>query len=258
MKTIFLTPDVGSQLNGEMLSSLSFELPHRIHFHDPSKEKRTFLRVAQAEFYHSWFNVDESSNMFTINGSVTKIPPGQYTVLSLTDAIGPALSFNIGTGHFTLTHPEPFTIGGTLGRLMGYREGDRSGANGVLVFHRGANTIFTSCLYIRSPSLTTANFSTATQRGDTLCKIPVKAPAFQPIFFDGGEAVELKTPHDVHSLEIDIVDSRGELVDFRGASWGITLELSSRGGDGDVAQNMSQPVPVAESTTNTQSALMSM
>jgi hypothetical protein len=121
MKTIFLTPDEGSQLNGDMLSSLSFELPHRIHFHDPSKEKRTFLWVAQAEFYHSWFNVDESSNVLTINGSVTKIPPGQYTVLSLTDTIGPALTFDIGTGHFTLTHPEPFTIGGTLGRLMGYR-----------------------------------------------------------------------------------------------------------------------------------------
>jgi hypothetical protein len=119
MKTIFITPDVGSQLNGDMLSSLSFELPHRINFHDPSKETRTFLRVSQAEFCHSWFNVDETSNVLTINDSVTKIPSGQYTVLSLTDAIGPALTFDIGTGHFTLTHPEPFTIGGTLARLMG-------------------------------------------------------------------------------------------------------------------------------------------
>jgi hypothetical protein len=258
MKTIFITPDVGSQLNGDMLSSLSFELPHRIHFHDPSKETRTFLRVAQADFCHSWFNVDETSNALTINDSVTKIPPGQYTVLFLTDAIGPALTFDICTGHFTLTHSEPFTIGGTLARLMGYREGDQSGANSVLVFQRGANMIATSCLYIRSPSLTTANFSTATQRSDTLCKISVKSPAFQPIFFDGGEAVELKTPHDVHSLEIEIVDSRGELVDFRGAAWGITLELSTRdGGSDDGAQKMSRPVPVALSTTNTQSQFIS-
>jgi hypothetical protein len=223
MKTIFLTPDVGSQLNGEMLSLLSFELPHRIHFHDPSKESRSFLRVAQAEFYHSWYNVDEISNTLTINGSVTKISLGQYTVLCLTDAIGPALTFDIDTGPFAYTHTEPFTIGGTLGRLMGYREGDRSGTNGVLVFRRGANMIFTSCLYIRTTSLTTANFSTATQCSDTLCKIPVKAPGFQPIFFDGGEAVELTTPHDVHSLDIEIVDSRGKLVDFRGVAWGVIL-----------------------------------
>jgi hypothetical protein len=258
MKTIFLTPDVGSQLNGDMLSSLSFELPHRNNIQDPSKETRKFLRVSQAEFCHSWFNVDESSNVMTINGSNVKVPPGQYTMLSLTDAIGPALTFDIGTGHFVYTHTEPFVIGGTLARLMGYREGDRSGANGVLVFHRGANMIFTSCLYIHTPSLTTANFSTATQRSDTLCKISVKSLAFQPIFFDGGEAVELTTPHDVHSLEIEIVDSRGELVDFRGVAWGITLELSTRGdsGGGDGTQKMSLPVPVAESTTNTQSALM--
>jgi hypothetical protein len=255
-KTIFLTPDPQSQLNGDMLSSLLFALLHRIHFHDPSKETRTFLRVSQAKFCHSWFNIDETSNVLTINDSVTKIPPGQYTVLSLTDAIGPVLTFDIGTGHFTYTHTEPFTIGGTFARLMGYREGDRSGNKGVLVFHRGANMIATSCLYIRSPSLTTANFSTATQRSDTLCKIPVKGPAFQPNFFDGGKAVELKTPHDVHSLEIEIVDSRGELVDFRGAAWGITLELSTRG-DGGGAQNMSLPVPVAESMTRTQSQLMS-
>jgi hypothetical protein len=178
MKTIFLTPDPQSQLNGDKLSLLSFELPHRIQFHDPSKETRTFLRVSQAEFCHSWFNVDESSNVMTINGSNVKVPPGRYMVLSLIDTIGPALSFDIGTGHFTYTHTEPFTIGGTLSRLMGYREGDRSGRGDVLVFYRGANTIATSCIYIRTPSLTTANFSTATQRADTLCKIPVKAPVF--------------------------------------------------------------------------------
>jgi hypothetical protein len=220
MKKLFLSSDtVAARRNGSMLSQFQFDLTNELHTHDATKTTRTFIQVDNTQLFQSWHNI--VGGTLSVNGAITAVPEGQYTAIELMKALAPLdLSFSNTTGMFTLNGGG--TLGGTLGRIMGFDEG----ADG---FTRSANMISTSNVFVRTPRLDTPNFSSVDGRADVLCNIPVQAPAFKAIFYTGTQQeTEILTAHDLHTLSIELLDDRGALLDLRGTPWSMTINLVSR------------------------------
>jgi hypothetical protein len=132
MKKLFLSSDtVAARRNGSMLSQFVFDLTNELHTHDATKTIRTFIQVDNMQLFHSWYNI--VGGTLSVNGIPSSVPDGQYTAIELMKALAPLdLSFSNTTGRFSLNGGG--TLGGTLGRVMGFDEG----ADG---FTRSANII---------------------------------------------------------------------------------------------------------------------
>jgi hypothetical protein len=229
MRKIFLSPTKESRLNGSLLSLLSFDLSGQdFHTHDHSQATRIYLRVASGTLFHSFTNVDEDNGWIQCGTDRVVIQQGQYTAVSLRDAIIAAatgtelrlLTFSGVTGRYSLTTLLP--LSGGLRDLMGFDDG-------AIGFARSANMIRTTNLYIRSTNLVTNNFNTLDGTANTLCTIQVNVPPFEPIFVktDLDSASVIENAHDLTRLDISITDDAGRLVNFRGISWSLCLFLST-------------------------------
>jgi hypothetical protein len=229
---LFLTPDPASQRNGSKLSSVSFDL-RDLHAHDYTLSRRGFLRVAQARFMHSWANVGASNNTISAGGIIVSVPVGVYSATSLLTAIltaatGPltGLRFNSSTGMYEGVAG----VSGSLGGLMGFSGG---------YFSSPANLIFTSSVNIKVTNIITSNFSSRDNSQNTLTSVDVRAAQYEPIFYESSEWSTIDNAHDLHKIDMEITDDRGDLIDFRGTPWklvvyyriGQSVDEASSGGD---------------------------
>ncbi|KAJ1440548.1 hypothetical protein B484DRAFT_427392 [Ochromonadaceae sp. CCMP2298] len=230
---LFLTPDSASQRNGSKLSSVSFDLKG-LHLHDYTLSKMGYLRVATARFLHFWANVNATNNTVSAGGVIVTVAVGVYTAQSLLTAIlaaatGPltGLRFDSNTGMYTGVVG---AVSGTLGTIMGFSGGS---------FVRPANLIFTGSINVRVTNIITSNFSSRDSSQNTLASIDVKAPSYEPIFYESDEWSHIENAHDLHRIDLELIDDRGDLLDFRGSSWKMVLyyktslvDQFSRAGDG--------------------------
>ncbi|KAJ1397488.1 hypothetical protein B484DRAFT_406960 [Ochromonadaceae sp. CCMP2298] len=214
---LFLTPDAVSQRNGSKLSIVSFDL-RGLHLHDFTLSKQGYIRVATARFLHSWANVNATNNTVSAGGVIVTVAVGVYTAQSLLTAIlaaatGPltSLRFDSATKMYTGVVG---AVSGTLSGIMGFSGG---------VFVRPANLIFTGSITVRVTNIITSNFSSRDSSQNTLASIDVKAPSFEPIFYESTEWSHIENAHDLNRLDLELVDDRGVPLDFRGVEWKLVI-----------------------------------
>jgi hypothetical protein len=189
-----------------------------LHIHDYTHSRLGYIRVATARFLHSWTNVGSGNNSISAGGIIVTVAVGVYTAQSLLTAIltaatGPltSLNFSSSTGMYGGVVR---IVSGSLGGIMGFSNG---------VFNRPANLIFTGSINVRVTNIITSNFASRDSSQNTLASVDVRAATFEPIFYDSTEWKQIENAHDLHQIDLEFSDDRGDLIDFRGAAWKLVV-----------------------------------
>lgn len=216
--------------NGSMNSKLEFnDLP--LIQRRPGC-RRIVFGVDHCTFPNSLYNVSSYWNRIVFSGVEYIVIPGNYSVdtlmVYLQNAIsGLTVTFNETTGKLTLAHEtlENFTIAGTLLYILGFDEDLTYTATfnqlkaPYCVDLRGTNR-----LVVRAPALVSQNRDHDTKRS-FLLSLRADVPAYEQITYDNPNLVGCTmSPSTIcDDFFVQIEDEDGNLVDFNGNHWYMTL-----------------------------------
>lgn len=237
---ILLTPTGATSLFNDLhYSDVQFGIP----FH--RKETNTYMSVsfASAVFPASYFNIESFQNTLVISSdgistTTYTVPEGNYTYATFKTALmtllptGFSLLYDISSGVFTLTNSTSFTITNetTCWQALGKVQRTELVAtykNSMYycVFPNPANFLGPCKLVIQCPNLSFENWNTG-NKGHYLGDVNVTAPPFGTTAFEDQSAIEMFFDDVIlngSEIRIRITDEYGNLLNFRGVPWFITL-----------------------------------
>jgi hypothetical protein len=171
----------------------------------------------------SFYNINESNNVFVYNSVPYTVTPGNYSATQLITALQtliPALTITLNrvTNKFVFTQATSFTIGGVASSMsvsLGFLAG---------IVYTGATITSVNCCNLAGPSrlqictnLLVENFDSSGGNTNILMTIPVTAVPGSFIYHN--ELVDndmiLKNP-SITSIDVDVKDENGNLLNFNG------------------------------------------
>jgi hypothetical protein len=241
-KQLFLSSDgdQAEKLNGDMNSYIRYSLPRLVE----SKPGALYssIRLNHAEIPYSFFLVNQYNNTLAFrsgNSAYSRtIEQGNYDSDTLTAALHAAflpaqisISIDQLNGKLTFTSDSPFTILGesTLGGILGFEAADYvgifDGTSYAIQPPYSLNLLGVRNILVKT-NLIMDNFTSRSSDKSILKSIPVNVPPFGLISFsDSTQSETLIKNKQVDSLEIQLVDDSGFLLDFQGQSWSIAMEV---------------------------------
>lgn len=236
---VLLSPAGADTLyNGDSFSDVQFILP--LH----KKELNTYTTVAfpSAIFPASYFNVEDYQNKIDLLVGADTIqvvvPEGNYTYETYVTAVVPllptgmSLDYSISNGLFTMSSDTAFTVLASTTNCLSLGMPKNEDFIAVLtdskykaVFPYPANFLGPTKIFVECPSLGIENWNTGS-RSRYLGDVTVTASPYELTYFEDASAVEMYFDDglvDGSSLHVQIKDELGNLLNFRGVAWYLTL-----------------------------------
>jgi hypothetical protein len=226
----------GQLLNGTKKSRLNFTFPQLVQRRDGVSECR--IGIDHAVFPVSFYVINDSNNFvhfmdeYSDEEKFLQVPEGNYTARELAAELMALYTFwsitiSDRTGKYTITPSRLIRIyaDSTIYPILGLEQGQE--------YHQGpgiplecafpANLFGTQRLIIRAPNITCPN-QTVNGQG-FLLSLPANSAPFEEIVYDNTTDDSCLLPPDfsTDSIEIHIVDDRGNFVDFNNIDWSIVL-----------------------------------
>ena len=241
---INLTSNTATTINGSFLSDSYFEF--RGLLKDETDIIKRQISLVSAQIPVSFYNVNYTNNKIVFKKSAdagyttTTIAVGNYNantfMTTLTNLFLSALSLTVTislsktTGIITISCPTNFSISplSTCYELLGFVNGTTyTSSVGFLAPPYPINLLGIKTLQIKSPSLSTQNYSSYTKSHNTLlATLSVDATLFGQINYHN--YTDLRTSFsnvELNGIDIQFYDENDNLVNFNGVNWSITLAI---------------------------------
>lgn len=232
--------------NGDFLSSVYFQFNGLLK--DDSSIQAVYISIQNAQFPYSFYNINIYNNLLrlSVNGNpavVLTLTRGNYnantliteiqsqlTSAAITDititisSITGLLTFTKASGTFTL-----FSSGSTCFKVLGFNPTlDYTSVTSVLIAPYPLNLLGTLKLRIASYSLPTSSLDSSVGGNlNVLASIPINSGNFGLIMYENTNNIqstlELKV---LDNFDLEILDDDGNLVNFNGAYWTLTMLMS--------------------------------
>lgn len=201
------------------------------------------VSVVSAQLPYSFYVVNEYNNHLVIDGINYYFPYGNYNVSSFLNQWSSTIpgtwtnSFSTTTNKLTFTRSTTFTIsdGGVNSMLpsLGFitKSNNTSSLVGAVYSLTSSNVVnFLGAmrLNIKTGSFNINNNFDTLEKGrtTTLCSVPVNSPAGGMItFYNLTNYKSIFKNHEISTLQIDIQDDNGNLVNFNNKDWTMTLQI---------------------------------
>lgn len=276
-RLINLNAENATQRNGSFLSSVYFQFNGLLK--DDPDVQAVYISVQNAQFPYSFYNINIYNNLLEI--SVNANPPvvltftrGNYnantliteiqtqlTAAGITDititisSITGLLTFTKASGTFTL-----YYAGSTCFKVLGFNPAlDYTSTGSVLVAPFPLNLLGTLKLRIASYALPISSLDSSVDGTlNILASIPINAGNFGLIMYENTNNIQSTLDLKIlDNFDLEILDDDGNLVNFNGAYWTITMLLSierltkqaSPASFADIARNAVQQIEGQEQPT---------
>ena len=232
--------------NGEYLSDIVFDFTNIL---SPSEDiAYVEVGVGNAEIPATFYNVDITNNVFTytiflvsaINYSIV-IPPGNYNYNSLVTQMTTLFTANGHTFTMSLNRNSnilsmTYTSNGvwteiqssSIYYILGFNPNTIYNIVGnTITFPRLFNLLGQKKLKIYSSNISVDSFdSVNTATNNLLCTISVNQPGFNLIIYTNidGLYAHMRNRY-LSTVDIQIKDELGNLINFNGINWTMTLNL---------------------------------
>lgn len=224
--------------SGTLLSDGLFIIPNFIK--QGGNVDHTYVSVTHAEVPNSFYLINQYNNALNINNINYFIPPGNYNVRTLIDAlliILPStfdLTFSQVYQKIIVLNTAPFTIYydlSTINRVMGLsRTENMIGLFAIDIYAvqlpNVVNFLPTARLNFRCDSLHLENFHINDGSSDVLLSLQNNAVPNGVITYTNNDALKFHIDLEmVNELHIRLTDDSNRLLDMNGISWFITLRV---------------------------------
>ncbi len=229
-KKIFLSAK-GATSYDTTMNNVTFNIPQL--FPKDNNVLYNTIKILHAEIPYSFYIIDEYNDKLVLSTGLVTLTHGNYNASTFMDMISPklptgmSLFFDPNIGKFTFHNSTAFTIfPSTCAKLMGLPSNALYGS--TLVSPYIADFSGSKNLYVNFPSIVLDNYYTEKKTYTTLACVPNVVPPYGIIFYDNRTASKnvLKAFHD-DMITVQILDDNGNLLDFNGNDWSITLEIES-------------------------------
>jgi hypothetical protein len=245
-RTINLNAENATQKNGDFLSSVYFQF-NGLLTEEPDIQA-VYISIQNAQFPFSFYNVNVYNNLLRISvdanpAVVLTLTRGNYNANTLITEIQARLSaagitsititissitglltFTKTSGTFTL-----FSSGSTSFKILGFNPTlNYTSVASVLVAPYPLNLLGTLKLRIASYSLPIASFDSSVDGNlNILATVPINAGNFGLIMYENANNIQSSLNLRVlDNFDLEILDDDGNLINFNGAYWSVTMLLS--------------------------------
>lgn len=230
--------------NGTMFSDVEFSFPGLLK-QDPDIIQRN-ISVLHCQIPNSLYAITTNNNVLKFWRGITttvSIPVGNYNANSIISAISVALtaggittitmSFNSSTGKLTFTEANGYSfyiapVANSIAGVLGFTTtATYNSTAGSLTAPYPLNVLGAINLQICSRILQTKNYNSIAGGATTmLASIPISCVAWGLIDYTNQTNIRnTLTTHKIDTIDIQVFDNNGYLVDFNNQDWEITLVL---------------------------------
>lgn len=232
-------------LNGEYLSDIVFDFQNIL---SPSDDiSYVEVGVGNAEIPATFYNIDVTNNVLNYRIDATNfimtVPPGNYNYNSLVTQMTTLLTANGHTFTFSLnrnsniltmtltaggTTWNRISLGSTIYYILGFDPDTIYNIVGnTITFPRLFNLLGQKKLKIYSSNISVDSFdSVNTATNNLLCTISVNQPGFNLIIYSNIDGLySHMRNHYLSTVDIQIKDELGNLINFNGINWTMTLNI---------------------------------
>lgn len=245
-RLINLNAENATQRNGSFLSSVYFQFNGLLK--DDPDVQAVYISVQNAQFPYSFYNINIYNNLLEIsadanppvvltftrgnynaNTLITEIQT-QLTAAGITDititisSITGLLTFTKASGTFTL-----YYAGSTCFKVLGFNPAlDYTSTGSVLVAPFPLNLLGTLKLRIASYALPISSLDSSVDGTlNILASVPINAGNFGLIMYENTNNIQSTLDLKIlDNFDLEILDDDGNLVNFNGAYWTITMLIS--------------------------------
>ena len=243
-------------LNSKNANSFPSEYTSDAVFHIPNieiaKNEKAYVSVKNAVFSYSWYNINYTNNILNyqvnnLNYSIN-LTRGNYNANTLkehllnllTTQIYPhghdshfTLSYNIKTNKYLFSHQQPefgFYKTSTCFELLGFSElTDKTSINQTLESDQMINLFPIRQIYITSKNFILNNINHATaSNANIISSINVSGNPYSILSYNDTSNNNhlIHNLNNINNLNITITDQDGDLINFNGSHWSLTLTLT--------------------------------
>ena len=174
----------------------------------------------------SWYVINSTNNKVVINGTEYQIEEGNYDAYELAEALNSLLPVNVSFSRiknaFTMTSGISFALGKQ--EILGFSQ-DRQGTS--ITSDIAVNLSGTPSIHIKLMNISNKSISSHHRRNSrTIARIPTSADRNAHIYIGRHGNTEIIHQTHLGMLEIQFCDDRHQEIDFRGAPWELSFEVS--------------------------------
>jgi hypothetical protein len=237
----------GTKLNGTYLSNLFF--PFKGLLKDDINILRSYVMVLNAQFPVSFYVIDTTNNVLLVQkgaGTITTItiPVGNYNSFTLTTAFTTAftaaafsdltitintingiLSFNSTSSYILYSNKN----GSTISTILGFSDSNITVSGSSIALPYPLNLLGKEKLYINSSNLQNVAYSSVNNGfSSTIACVPVNVPPYSLIQYSCTVEQQkcILTNRVLDGIDIQILDTNNNFINFNNVPWSITLVLS--------------------------------
>ena len=245
-RLINLNADNATPKNGDFLSSVYFQFNGLLK--DDPDVQAVYLSIQNAQFPYSFYNINIYNNLLRISvdanpAVVLTLTRGNYnantliteiqtrlaaagiTTITITiSSITGLLTFIKTSGSFTL-----YASGSTCFKVIGFNPAlDYTSTGAVLIAPYPLNLLGTLKLRIASYALPISSLDSSVDGNlNILASIPINAGNFGLIMYENTNNIQSTLDLKIlDNFDLEILDDDGNLVNFNGAYWTITMLMS--------------------------------
>lgn len=201
------------------------------------------VTVVNAQIPYSFYIINQYNNHIVVDGINYYFTTGNYNVnsfLTLWNNTIPGTwtnSFNSSNNKFTFSKTTSFTISdgntNSILPILGFitNKTYNSSVNGgfqSIISVNVVNFLGPMRLNIKTNSFNIINNFDTVEKGrtTTLCSVPVNSPAGGMIsYYNFTNYKSIFKNHEISTLQIDIVDDIGNLINFNNKDWTMTIQI---------------------------------
>lgn len=221
------------------------------------KDEVAYITVKDAVIPNSFYNVNETNNKLNLRIDLTTylilIPYGNYNVNSLSLEIRTLIQ-DLDTEHghdhdLTITylpkinqfyfihshHSFSFLSTSTCFEILGFKDGQTYTSSALpfqtqkheLTSNIGVNLFTTRTIFVQSQNFILNNINSLNHNNNNiLASIPIKGTPNSIIFYEDLTKHLIHNLNNLTTLRIQLKDQDGELINFNGCHYSITLEIT--------------------------------
>lgn len=221
-------------INGDFQSRVQIDLPD-LTFH-MDHIQNAYLSVVHAEVPNSFYIVNYTNNQFILNATTYTLTRGNYnvntfiTMITALLPVGYSFTYSSITTKLTMTHiTTPFTVNAsssssTVNSIMGLGVINLTGLS--IAFPNVVNFIPLQRINFRSSYFNFGCFNTTDGSSDIF--LPLQNNAGQNSIINYNNQTQNKfliQDRNITSFTITVTDDRGQLVNFNGVAWLMTIQI---------------------------------
>ena len=244
---IYLNSATADAFPSEYTSDSVFYIPNI----EIDKDEKAFISVKNAVFSYSWYNINFTNNI--LNYHVNNLPytinlvKGNYNANTLREHIYNQLTsqsypngndnkfvitYDIKTNKYTFTHLHHefgFYKTSNCFELLGFTDTDITSVNRILTSEIMINLFPIRQIYITSNNFILNNVNHASSsNANIITSINVVGNPYSIITYDNSSNNNhlIHNLNNINNLNIKITDQDGDLINFNGSHWSLTLVLT--------------------------------